>query len=60
MAWKTFKPKEVNVIQELYKEGYHVETLDSHAYNMSNMKNKGKEILNPKVQVDKDKKSSRV
>ena len=52
-----FKPKEVNVIQELYKEVYHVETLDSHAYNMPN---KGKEIVNPKVQIDKGKKSSRL
>ena len=57
---KAFNPKEVNVTQELYKEGYHVETLDSHTYSMPNMKNKEKEILNAKVQVDKGKKSSRL
>ena len=47
-------------MQELYKEGYHVETLDFHASNMPNVKNKEKETLNPKVQVDKGKKSSRL
>ena len=29
---KTYKPKEINVKQELCKEGYHIETLDSHTY----------------------------
>ena len=57
---KTFKAKKVHVIQELSKEGYHIKTFHSHTYNMSNMKNKGKEILNSKVQVDKGKKSSRL
>ena len=30
---KAFKPKEVNVVQELFKEGYYIETLDSQTYN---------------------------
>ena len=57
---KVFKSKEVNVIQELYKEGYHIESLHSHGYSMPNIKNKKKVILNLKVQVDKGKKLSRL
>ena len=63
---KVIKPKKVNVVQELYKDGFPIDPLDLDAYDIRNIRYKGKEATIshtkeiPKIQVDKDKKTSRL